>query len=334
LDPALRKKLLEQCPELKGMEEALSSLGSDAADWLIDFEKLEIGTRIGAGNSSLVYRGLFFDELVAIKKLQGRCDPALFGLFFRQEAELLSKLHHPHVVRFYGVCYHAGDFYIVTEYCEHTLQRLLQQHHTQGSRLAPADLYRVAFQVANGMAYLHARHVVHRDLKPENILVDERGNFKICDFGLSKLLSKDNPQMTVQVGTRVELWGGAYQKIALTSWALRSSCSMVRFSFLTLSFPPSVHFPTTGGDARVHVSRDGARHNEHVRVGGRVFLRRPPLGALVVPRPILLLERDTCPTSLSRGGRSKAPHRSRHAKRAGDTHVRLLGARPRPPAHV
>jgi serine/threonine protein kinase len=40
----------------------------------------------------------------------------------RQEAELLSKLHHPHVVRFYGVCYYEGDFYIVTEFCENTLQ--------------------------------------------------------------------------------------------------------------------------------------------------------------------------------------------------------------------
>lgn len=40
----------------------------------------------------------------------------------RQEAELLSKLHHPHVIRFYGVCYHEGDFYIVTELCENTLQ--------------------------------------------------------------------------------------------------------------------------------------------------------------------------------------------------------------------
>jgi hypothetical protein len=308
LDPALRKKLLEQCPELKGMEEALSSLGSDAADWLIDFEKLEIGTRIGAGNSSLVYRGLFFDELVAIKKLQGRCDPTLFGLFFRQEVELLSKLHHPHVVRFYGVCYNAGDFYIITEYCEKTLQSLLQQHHSQGNRLAPKDLYRVAFQVANGMAYLHARHVVHRDLKPENILVDERGNFKICDFGLSKLLSKDNPQMTVQVGTSAELWGRAYVISSFILLCVTTSCSMTRIPFLTLSFPPSFHFPITGGDACFHVSRDGARHNRYVRVGRRVFLRCPPLGALVVPRPILLLECDASPTPQSCGGRSKAPH--------------------------
>lgn len=201
LDPALRKKLLEACPDLQGMEDALSSLGSDAADWLIDYKNLELGKRIGGGASSLVFQGLYFDELVAIKKLSGQCDPALFGLFFRQEAQLLAKLHHPHVVRFYGVCYHQGDFFIVTQYCEQTLQRILQQHHAQGNRLAPEDLYRIAYQIANGMAYLHARHVVHRDLKPENILLDTNGDAKICDFGLSKLLMHKNTQMTVQVGT-------------------------------------------------------------------------------------------------------------------------------------
>jgi hypothetical protein len=56
LDPELRKRLLEQCPELEGIEDAFSSMGSDAADWLIDFTKLEIGPKIGRGTSSIVYR--------------------------------------------------------------------------------------------------------------------------------------------------------------------------------------------------------------------------------------------------------------------------------------
>jgi hypothetical protein len=56
LDPELRKRLLEQCPELAGLEDALSAMGSDAADWLIDFNKLELGYRIGSGTSSVVFR--------------------------------------------------------------------------------------------------------------------------------------------------------------------------------------------------------------------------------------------------------------------------------------
>lgn len=56
LDPELRKRLLEQCPELAGLEDALSAMGSDAADWLIDYNTLDIGYRIGSGTSSVVFR--------------------------------------------------------------------------------------------------------------------------------------------------------------------------------------------------------------------------------------------------------------------------------------
>jgi hypothetical protein len=51
------------------------------------------------------------------------------------------------VVRFYGVSYHQGDFYIVTEHCSNTLAQILQQHHAAGERLDEEDLYRIAFQV-------------------------------------------------------------------------------------------------------------------------------------------------------------------------------------------
>jgi serine/threonine protein kinase len=111
--------------------DALAQVGSgtNPTDWLIEYDKLTLGPMVGEGTSSQVFRGLYSGTGVAIKRLFSyRWDASEMAIFFRQEAALLARLHHPNVVRFYGVSYESasGHFFIITEFCPYNLQHLLQ----------------------------------------------------------------------------------------------------------------------------------------------------------------------------------------------------------------
>ena len=199
----LSERLLAQNPQLQGMEQAFRTMASDAADWLIDFDDIELGTVVGSGTSAHVFRGWYSDQAVAVKRLHSvRWDAKEFEAFFTQEAGLIARLHHPNVVRFYGVCYQDDHFYIVTEYCHENLSQALRRlKEERANEPVPFDLaLNLAYQIAKGMQYLHSKSVIHRDLKPENILIDDTGSVKLCDFGLSRLTTND-VEMTQQVGT-------------------------------------------------------------------------------------------------------------------------------------
>ncbi|GMH86855.1 hypothetical protein TrST_g12250 [Triparma strigata] len=198
----LSERLLARNPQLEGMEQAFRTMTSDAADWLIHFDEIELGGVVGSGTSAHVFRGWYSDQAVAVKRLHSiRWDAKEFEAFFTQEAGLIARLHHPNVVRFYGVCYQDDHFYIVTEYCHENLSQALRRLKSELKGPLPPNLaFKLAYQIAKGMLYLHSKNVIHRDLKPENILLDDKGDVKLCDFGLSRLTTND-VEMTQQVGT-------------------------------------------------------------------------------------------------------------------------------------
>jgi predicted Ser/Thr protein kinase len=156
-----------------------------------NFPQLEILELLGRGGMGAVYkarqRGL--DRIVALKILPpevGR-DPT-FTERFEREARALAKLNHPHVVTVHFADKTPdGLYYIIMEYVDGVNLR----HAIKAGSLASQDALAIVSQICDALQYAHDMGVVHRDIKPENILLDRRGQVKIADFGLAKLLGQD-----------------------------------------------------------------------------------------------------------------------------------------------
>lgn len=145
---------------------------------------------IGRGTSGVVYlaRQLSIDRLVAIKAMYlSVVDAKQLGRQ-RQEASILSRMQHPHVVQIYDVIEAHGMLCSVIEYVDGpTLAEF-----TGGKPLTPNEAARLVKVLARAMHAVHEAGILHRDLKPSNVLMTSDGEPKLTDFGLAKLLTADN----------------------------------------------------------------------------------------------------------------------------------------------
>jgi len=115
---------------------------------------------------------------------------------FARERDILARLEHPHIARFYdagitadGLPYLAMEYvagHPITAYCD-------ARRSDVAGRL---DLFR---QVLDAVQYAHANLVVHRDLKPSNILVTGEGQVRLLDFGIATLLAQDETAHETQL---------------------------------------------------------------------------------------------------------------------------------------
>ena len=111
-----------------------------------------------------------------------------------KEVENLRKLHHPNIIQFYGLSRLCDDdgftsYGMITEYCQ---GGDLHNAIVSGDLAAFDHALRIARQLVNTMAWLHARGVVHRDIKPQNVLLNsDKTQIKICDLGISMALPRD-----------------------------------------------------------------------------------------------------------------------------------------------
>ncbi|KAL6967222.1 hypothetical protein U1Q18_033026 [Sarracenia purpurea var. burkii] len=153
---------------------------------------------IGGGGSSHVYRGHLKDgRIVAVKRLktQGGQDSEAI---FLTEIELLSRLHHCHVLSLLGYCSEnqgkQTERVLVFEYMLNgNLRECLDG--ASGKILDWGTRVAVALGAAKGLEYLHeaaAPKILHRDVKSTNILLDENWRAKITDLGMAKHLRTDD----------------------------------------------------------------------------------------------------------------------------------------------
>lgn len=136
------------------------------------------------------------NSLAVVKLLLDRfLEQAELMEMFRQEARIMTSLDHPNVVKVLGSGdYQDGRPYIVMEYLagDHlgVLFRAAQKHD---QKMSYTLVTRIAIQVANGLAYVHAAKdlqggplkLVHRDISPQNIFLCYDGRIKLLDFGIA-----------------------------------------------------------------------------------------------------------------------------------------------------
>eukprot|EP01018_Ginkgo_biloba_P022110 Gb_05936 [translate_table: standard] len=144
---------------------------------------------IGSGGYGKVYKGMLTGgEMVAIKRAKKRSSQG--GTEFKNEIELLSRVHHKNLVGLIGFCYEEGEHIIVYEFVSNGNLREHLSGRT-GNSLEWGRRVRIALDSATGLAYLHKHAnppIIHRDIKSSNILLDDNLTAKVADFGLSKLV--------------------------------------------------------------------------------------------------------------------------------------------------
>jgi serine/threonine-protein kinase len=154
----------------------------------------EIGEQLGVGGMGIVYMATYREtgQKVALKILSpALCADKKLISRFEREIEILKRLDHPNIVRYFGGGRTGTQRYYAMEYMDGgSLDTVLER---KGS-LSWEQTIKIGLQLSAALEHAHHHQIVHRDLKPANLFISKKGRLRLGDFGIAK--DNDATQLT------------------------------------------------------------------------------------------------------------------------------------------
>jgi serine/threonine protein kinase len=157
---------------------------------------------IGKGGMAEVYKVWDLERAVflAMKVLYSDlAEDKIFLRRFAREAETLSSLQHPYIVRFYGMERDSGLSFMLMDYVEGTTLR--KQIFDARKPFSPQQILQIMRPVCSALHYAHEMGRVHCDIKPANIMVAANGDVLVADFGIARMMESGTTMTMVGAGT-------------------------------------------------------------------------------------------------------------------------------------
>lgn len=198
-----------------GLEPAPVTLGYGV--FQINRNELFIKKQIGNGQFGSVHEAVWRQkQRVAVKMMK---PGSMSEHDFIEEAKIMQRFQHKHLVSIYGVCSRQSPLYIVVELMPHGSLLDYLRKNKQLLHKTPI-LTDMVYQVASAMKYLESEKFIHRDLAARNCLVGENNLIKVGDFGLARYVLDD--QYTASEGTKFPVKWAAPEVIDFTKFSSKS----------------------------------------------------------------------------------------------------------------
>ncbi|KAJ8764598.1 hypothetical protein K2173_006470 [Erythroxylum novogranatense] len=204
--------------------------------------KYQLGRLLGRGSFAKVYAGraLTDNKIVAVKIIdKARTDAAMEPRIISEISAMRRLQYHPNILGIHEVMATKTRIYLVMELASggDLFTNVLQR-----GKMKEPTARRYFQQLVSALSFCHQNGVAHRDVKPHNILLDEKGNLKVSDFGLSALAEAKsvNGMLHTACGTPgftapevMSRRDGGYDGSKADAW----SCGVILFFLLTATLP-------------------------------------------------------------------------------------------------